>query len=60
MKRTDIFEKEQFKHFLKEAVKSLFRRDLEDADIHQIYLAVCAVAKEAIVSDWMETQKRIK
>ena len=60
MKRTDIFEKERFKYFIREAVRSLFRRELEEASIHQIYQAVCAVAKEAIVSDWMDTQKRIK
>ena len=53
-------DKEKFKKALREAVKSLFRRSLEDASIHQIYQAVCAITKEAVIDDWIETQRRIK
>ena len=55
----EIFEKEAFKRALKDSVKSLFRRHLEEASMHQIYQAVCAITKEAIVDDWMQTQKKM-
>ena len=53
------FVKEIFKTQIKDAVKKLFRREIEDATIHQIYLAVCYVAKDMIIDDWITTQKRI-
>ena len=55
-----LFEKETFKKALREAVKSLFRRNLEDADMHQIYRAVCGVTKEAIINNWIDTQHKMK
>ena len=58
--REDTFAKEYFKRRLRDEVRSHFRKDLEEASIHQIYLCVCEVAKEAIISDWMETQKKMR
>ena len=52
-----IIKKEKFKKQLREAVKDLFRTTLEDASIHQIYLAVCYLVKDSIIDNWMATQK---
>ncbi len=52
--------KEEFKKQLSENVRNMFRRDLKNADMHQIYLAVCNVLKDEIIDTWMETQKKIE
>ena len=54
-----IFNKEKFKKGVKEEVKNLFRTTLEEASSHQIYQAVCYVAKDVIIDNWMKTQKVI-
>ncbi|MBR0397140.1 MAG: glycogen/starch/alpha-glucan phosphorylase [Eubacterium sp.] len=53
------FEKETFKKELKEALKNLSRKTLEDATPHQIYQAVCYVVKDVIIDNWMKTQKEM-
>ncbi len=45
---------------LKSEVRNEFRKDLEEATPHQIYMALCDVIKEAIIDNWMDTQKTIK
>ena len=52
-----IFKKEKFKQCVKDEVRSLFRKTLEDATPHQIYQAVCYVVKDVIIDNWMKTQK---
>ena len=52
-----IFKREKFKRQLREAVKDLFRTNLEEASPHQIYRAVCYVVKDVIIDNWMETQQ---
>lgn len=56
----DKFAKEYFKKRLRSEVRSHFRKELEDADNHQIYLCVCELVKEALITDWMETQKKFR
>ena len=52
-----LFEKETFKKEVKENVKRLFRRTLDEATPQQIFQAVSYAVKEAIVDDWLATQK---
>ncbi len=55
-----LFKKETFKKSVKEGVKNLFRRTLEEATSHQIYLAVCYAVKDVIIDNWMKTQKAME
>ena len=57
--KNQVFNKDRFKAELKEAVKDLFRKELAEADTHQVYQAVCHVVKDVIIDDWMKTQKQI-
>ena len=52
--------KEEFKNKIRENVRSYFRRDFDDATLHQKYIAVCRSLNEEIVDKWIETQKKIK
>ncbi len=51
------FNKETFKKQVKENVKALFRKTLEEANEQQIYQAVAYTVKDTIIGNWMETQK---
>ncbi|MBR2189133.1 MAG: glycogen/starch/alpha-glucan family phosphorylase, partial [Eubacterium sp.] len=57
--KNPTFKKETFKKELKEALKVLSRKTLEDATPHQIYQAVCYVVKDVIIDNWMKTQKQM-
>ena len=52
--------KEEFKRQVRENIRNQFRRDLEDATTHQVYIAVCQALKEDVVAGWMNTQKKIR
>ena len=52
--------KEEFKRQVRENIRSQFRRDLEEASLHQIYIAVCQALKEDIVDGWISTQRKIR
>ena len=51
------FEKETFKNDVKENVRTLYRKEIEEATPQQIFQAVSYAVKEAIVDDWLATQK---
>ncbi len=51
------FNKETFKKQVKENVKALFRKTLEEANEQQIYQAVAYTVKDTIIDNWLETQK---
>ena len=51
------FNKEAFKKQVKENVKALFRKTLEEANEQQIYQAVAYTVKDTIIDNWLETQK---
>ena len=51
------FDKEAFKKEVKDNVRVLYRKNLEEATEQQIFSAVCFAAKERIIEEWMETQK---
>ncbi len=55
-----LFEKETFKKEVKENVKRLFRRTLDEATPQQIFQAVSYAAKDVIMDDWIETQRQYK
>lgn len=52
------FEKEYFKKQVKDNLKNLFRKTIDDASKLQIFQAVCYSVKEVIIDDWMKTQKQ--
>ncbi len=51
------FNKENFKKQVKENVKALFRKTLDEANEQQIYQAVAYTVKDTIIDNWLETQK---
>ena len=51
------FKKETFKNSVKENVKMLYRKNLEDASQQEIYQAVCYAVKDVIIDNWLKTQK---
>lgn len=53
------FKKETFKKNVKENVKNLYRRTLEEATPQQIFQAVSYTVKDVIIDNWMKTQERI-
>lgn len=52
------FEKEAFKKEVKQNVKHLFRKEIEEASQQELYQAVSYAVKEAIIDDWIATQKQ--
>ena len=53
------FEKEAFKKDVTNNIKTLFRKELHEANPQELYQAVSYAVKEAIIDDWIETQKKI-
>ena len=51
------FEKEEFKKSVKENVKFLYRKTLEEATQEQIFLAVSYTVKDVIIDNWLKSQK---
>ena len=56
MKRKE-FDKEVFKKQLKTNCRMLFRRNLEEATPHQVYMAVAYSVKDDIIDEWINTHK---
>ena len=52
------FEKEAFKAAVKENVKTLYRKKVEEASKQQIFQAVSYAVKDIIMDDWFETQNK--
>jgi len=52
-----LFKKEAFKQSVKDNVRTLYRRTLEEATPQQIFQAVSYAVKDVIINDWMATQK---
>ena len=55
-----IFEKEAFKQEVRDNVKRLYRRTIEEATSQQIFQAVSYAVKDVIMDDWTATQKQYK
>ena len=52
------FEKDAFKKEVRNNVKTLFRKEVEEATPQQLFQAVSYAVKEAIIDDWLATQKQ--
>ncbi|MBE5865359.1 MAG: glycogen/starch/alpha-glucan phosphorylase, partial [Lachnospiraceae bacterium] len=52
-----MFDKELFKRSVLYNVKTLYRKNMEEATPQQIFQAVALAMKDQIVDNWMETQK---
>ena len=53
----EMFEKETFVKNVKDSVKTLFRKTLEEATQQEIFQAVSYVTKDVIIDQWLATQK---
>lgn len=53
-----IFEKEAFKKEVEQNVKQLFRKTVDEVSQQELYQAVSYVVKDAIIDDWIATQKQ--
>ena len=51
------FDKAEFKAAVKENVRTLFRKNIEEADQQQLFQAVSYAVKETIIDQWMASQK---
>ena len=51
------FDKDLFKRSVVYNVKTLYRKDLEEADMQQIFQAVSLAIKDQIMDNWIDTQK---
>ena len=52
------FEKDVFKRDVRNNVKTLFRKEVEEVTPQQLFQAVSYAVKEAIIDDWLATQKQ--
>ena len=52
------FEKEAFKKDVEQNVKQLFRKTVDEASQQELYQAVSYVVKDAIIDEWIATQKQ--
>ena len=52
------FEKEAFKKEVEQNVKQLFRKTVDEVSQQELYQAVSYVVKDAIIDDWIVTQKQ--
>ena len=55
-----IFDKEQFKKEVKDNVRTLFRKTLEETSQQEIFQAVSHTVKDEVINQWMETQQAMK
>lgn len=52
------FEKAAFKKEVKKNVKHLFRKEIDEVSQQELYQAVSYAVKEAIIDNWIATQKQ--
>lgn len=55
--KENVFEKEIFIENVREGVKSLYRKTLEEADQQEIFQAVSYVVKDVVIDKWLATQQ---
>lgn len=53
----NMFEKDVFIREVKESVKNLYRKTLDEANQQEIFQAVSYVVKDVIIDNWLATQK---
>ena len=55
--KENVFNKEKFIEDVKENVKNLYRKTLEEASQQEIFQVVSYTVKDVIIDDWLATQK---
>ena len=55
--KENVFNKEAFIEDVKENVKNLYRKTLDEASQREIFQAVSYTVKDVIIDDWLATQK---
>ena len=55
--KNKMFEKDKFIQEIKDNVKNLYRKTLEEASQQEVYQAVSQAVKEVIIDQWLATQK---
>jgi starch phosphorylase len=58
--RTQTFDKKAFKKQIKENVKTLYRKEFEEANSQEVYQAVAMAVKDEVIDNWLATQKVMK
>ncbi|WP_461810263.1 glycogen/starch/alpha-glucan phosphorylase [Faecalimonas sp.] len=58
--RQEKFNKEEFKKTVKDNVKRLYRRTIDEASQQQLFQAVSYAVKDEIIDKWLLTQKQYK
>ena len=51
------FKKEEFKNSVKENVKMLYRKTIDEATQEQVFQAVSLAVKDVVIDNWLLTQK---
>lgn len=57
MSNTSWFNKDEFKKNIISNCKSLFRKNIDEADKQQLFQSVAYAVKEIIIDRWIATQK---
>ncbi len=57
---TGVFDKEAFKKQVKDNVRTLYRRTIDEASQQQIFQAVSYAVKDKIIEDWMASQQQFE
>ena len=55
--KAHTFDKKAFKKQVKDNVKTLYRKEFEEATQQEIYQAVALVVKDEVIDNWLATQK---
>lgn len=55
-----LFNKSEFKKEVKENVRMLYRKSIEEANQEQIFQAVSLAVKDMVISNWMDSQKQFE
>lgn len=58
--KQQLIEKEQFKKEVKDNIRTLYRKTIEDASQQEIFQAVSYAVKDIIINQWIETQNTTK
>lgn len=58
--KKDVFDKEHFKEEVRDHVKKLYRKTMDEASDQEIFQAVSYAVKDVVINQWMETQHAMK
>ena len=52
-----MFEKKTFQKAVRDNVKTMYRKTLEEADTQEVFQAVSLAVKDVVIDDWLDSQK---